>query len=848
MCDSLIAKRNQLWTIVIVLLSAAAAIVVYYTAVQRIDADNFALFRQAVDEQAGDIKRDLSDSFHMIYDIARLFDSVENVTAQNFYGFIKKEDFKDHPSFYNIGWAPRVIYSKKAEFELTARREGILPDYFIFEREGGKDVAVRARDEYFPFHYRRQDNEGDIRIKGFDIASSPMRRKALEKARDTGDMAATEPIRLITEPSGDVKSLQIYMPVYYGNPKTVQDRRTNLRGFTFGTFRVKNIFEKSFIAHGDLNKHTVYDIKLQGLPGDEGLLYRHTPPGVDNLSKLNYIRTIEAVGQTIEIKAVPDVKYIAERRGRQPYYYGAAVFIIICLFGVFVVSAGTYTAQMKTEVASKTAKLRESEKKYRQLIELSQEGIWLIDQNALTTYVNHAMADMLGYTVEEIMGRNFLDFMDENMRSIAISAIENHIKKEGSARLEFSLLHKDGSTIHVFVSASALLDEQGHYIGCFAAVLNITERKELEQILLESEKEYRQLVELSQEGIWAVDKDNLTTFVNQAMADMLGYMDDEMKGVLFLEFLDDTSRLKAINSLKHQVQSGEKDRIELVFLHKSGKAVNASASVASITDGKGGYAGSVAVISDITKRMELDAQLRKSLAEKELLLKEVHHRVKNNLQIISGMLGMQMEYVSDQNYHNMFEDCQRRIQSIALIHERLYRSEGLTNIDMRDYVAQLVEGYSKNLILDDTIAIKTDIDHISVGIDIAIPCGLIMNELLTNALKHAFPIGNPCITNKTCEVTVAIHSLDDNIGMVVQTENWSMTELPGWMPPYSAALEIVVSDNGVGFPEGKDFRKSKGLGMQIVLILVRQLGATIELDGTHGTKFSIKFQNSIKEQ
>ncbi|WP_420264195.1 CHASE domain-containing protein [Candidatus Magnetominusculus dajiuhuensis] len=708
-------RISKLWITVIVLVSAAVSCVVYYAIAANIDAGNFELFKRAVDDHAAVIEGELDNNFDQVYDLARLFDSVEDVTADNFSSFMK-DIFEKHPSFYAFEWLPRVEYSKKTEFELTARKKAILPDYYIFEKSGDKNIPVLARDEYFPVYYRQSRARRDFRVEGFDLASEAVRRKIIEKACDTGAITVSEPIVLISEVEKGVKAIMALMPVYHGNPKTLQARRANLRGFTVGLFRVKNIFEESFRRKDSLYKSTVFDIQIQGLPQDKRMLYRHVPSGIVEHSKLNYVKTIEVAGLTLNIKAVPAMSYFSERRGLAALFGAAGVFTIVSLLGGFIVSIKTYNAQMEIEVAEKT------------------------------------------------------------------------------------------------------------------------------MYLLESEKKYRQLVDLSREGIWAVDKDNRTTFVNQAMADMLGYTADDMAGVSFFDFIGQESDINGQHSLKYQTQPWEKDRMEVILMRKDGKEITAAVSMVCITDESGRYAGSVSAISDITRRKEMDDKLKKSLAEKDILLKEVHHRVKNNLQIVSGMLGMQMDYVSDSRYYGMFEDCQRRIQAIAHVHEQIYLSEGFTNINMREYVTQLTDGYFRNFTIHNkSVAVKIAIDNIDLGIDIAIPCGLIINELVTNILKHAFPAESVCMENEQCHVDIAIHSLDEKIDKAAPEEKLSQSEM---IPPYAQMLELIISDNGAGFPEAVDFKNSKGLGMQIVNILVEQLEGTIWLDSSaQGSKFSINFEN-----
>ncbi|KWT87414.1 CHASE domain-containing protein [Candidatus Magnetominusculus xianensis] len=331
--DKTMIPRNWHHTL-LVFICTAVAVVVYNMSVHRIDLDSFEHFKHAVDYQTEIIERNLLWNFEQVSDLARLFTAIDNVTDKNFYGYFSMEDFKKHPSFYNFGWAPRVEYSKKTEFEYTARHEGILPDFYIFEKAGDKNIPVQAREDYFPFYYRKQEQEGDVRIKGFDIASNPMRRKAIEKARDTGGLAAAV-IKLITDKGN--KAIQIYMPVYNGDPTTIWDRRTNLKGFTFGTFRLKSIFEKSFTSETDITKYTLYKIVLQGLPKDEGLLYQNTPSSIVEMSKLDYVKAIEAAGLTIQVEAIPVVSYFRERRGWVPFSYAAATLVFTYLIGIFLI-------------------------------------------------------------------------------------------------------------------------------------------------------------------------------------------------------------------------------------------------------------------------------------------------------------------------------------------------------------------------------------------------------------------------------------------------------------------------------------------------------------------------------
>lgn len=224
--------------------------------------------------------------------------------------------------------------------------------------------------------------------------------------------------------------------------------------------------------------------------------------------------------------------------------------------------------------------------------------------------------------------------------------------------------------------------------------------------------------------------------------------------------------------------------------------------------------GVCGISTDITDYKTIETQIRASLAEKEVLLKEIHHRVKNNLQIISGLLYLQSRYVEDKQTLQVLQDNRERIQSMALLHEKLYGSENINKIDFPDYISNLTNNlfisYGVNT---DFITSKLNIDPLSLDIDTAIPCGLIVNELISNSLKYAFPQG------KSGTIEIEFKSVEKN------------------------GFELIVSDNGVGFLGELNFQNKKSLGMRLVHSLAtKQLEGTLEVNGSQGTRFKIQFK------
>ena len=206
-----------------------------------------------------------------------------------------------------------------------------------------------------------------------------------------------------------------------------------------------------------------------------------------------------------------------------------------------------------------------------------------------------------------------------------------------------------------------------------------------------------------------------------------------------------------------------------------------------------------------------------SLEEKEVLLKEIHHRVKNNLQIITSLLSLQSGKISDEYLLNEFKDCESRVKSMALIHEKLYRSSDLSRIDIGAYVESLTKYLIHSFNIDLTrINLELVVDPIFLNVDKAVPCGLIINELVSNSLKYAFP------GESKGTILIKLERKDDN------------------------QLSLIVSDNGIGMSNNFDIKNMNSLGLQLVETLTRQLGASLDIQNNNGLVVKIVFNDSEK--
>jgi len=218
-----------------------------------------------------------------------------------------------------------------------------------------------------------------------------------------------------------------------------------------------------------------------------------------------------------------------------------------------------------------------------------------------------------------------------------------------------------------------------------------------------------------------------------------------------------------------------------------------------------GIPSMVIIGRDITEQKLVDRQLRASLAEKTVLLKEVHHRVKNNLQIISSLLELQSDFIADEESRKFIRESRSRIASMALVHEKLYQSESVASINLGDYIESLTHYLFSTFVKDtERIGLTLDLEDVPLAIDEAIPCGLVVNELVSNAFKHAFP------QDEQGEIAVRCRCEED--GMIT----------------------LTVSDNGVGLPPGFDMGSCESLGLQLVTMLVKQLRGRMSLDSEKG--------------
>jgi PAS domain S-box-containing protein len=444
------------------------------------------------------------------------------------------------------------------------------------------------------------------------------------------------------------------------------------------------------------------------------------------------------------------------------------------------------------------------------------------DFSGKIVFWNSGSETLYGWTRAEAVGQDTHELLKTEL-PLPYSEIQRILLRDGNWSGEVLQRARDGSALWVASYWALRRDEAGKPVSIVRVNNDITALKRVDEALRKSEATTRSLFENAGQGIVTVNSGGLIVNANAMAQRLFGYGADELIGMTVDALLPENARQRhgrhreAFVREPHARPMGQ--GLELVGQRRDGSEFPVEISLSYVAEGYDRVL-SIAFISDITARQrasrereELIAQLKTALGEKTVLLKEVHHRVKNNLAVIAGLLAMQAENLEDERAITSLGESERRVMSMALIHEFLYANDNLDRVDFGTYVEQLSgELYASYAIEPDLVGFDTETEKIDLPINMAVPCALILNELLSNALKYAFPGGR------------------------------SGTILVRFARTGDTELALSCEDNGVGIPEGFDWENPKSLGLRIIAILTKQVdGRMLRRTGHAGTKFELQF-------
>jgi PAS domain S-box-containing protein len=431
-------------------------------------------------------------------------------------------------------------------------------------------------------------------------------------------------------------------------------------------------------------------------------------------------------------------------------------------------------------------------------------GLMLLDNQTKIIYANRVLEEWFG-PFYQIKGKTCYEIFGTEDPEHECACLKTLRTGESVCTDEF-VMSTDGKAMCLNIITFPVKDSAGNIDQITVVVIDITDRKRKEEEL----NKFKFISDNANDAHFLVGVDGEFQYVNETACRMMGYSEKELltMGVPDIDLVYDMEKYRELFDL---IQKEPLPPIHTVNKRKNGTVFCSEISVTGYSIEDKPYM--FAVLRDITERREAEEQVRKSLHEKELLVKEVHHRVKNNLTVIHSLLKLQSRYVEEERYREMFNDSMGRIKSMATIHEKLYRSEDLAKINFSDYISDMTDSLYRSYELSPgKVTLKKDVEKVTLGIDASIPCGLIVNELISNALKYAFP------EDRKGEIKLSLR-------MKGRDE-----------------IELTVSDDGVGIPEGLDYRKTDTLGLNLVRDLVGQLGGIMELNREKGTEFQITFR------
>ena len=516
------------------------------------------------------------------------------------------------------------------------------------------------------------------------------------------------------------------------------------------------------------------------------------------------------------------------------------------------------------------AALVESEQRLADLIDFLPDATFAIDGNGRVISWNRATEEITGVKTEEIMGKGNYEYAIPfygirrpilvDMVNLPEEKINNQYRipeRKGEVLTAETDVTLKGEKRTVWAKAVPLYDSKGNFAGAIEAVRDITEMKE-------SRRKINRELEINKSlaNIYAPLVSPLSTIedVSWTILHEAKKLTQSPHG--FVSLIDNTDKnnekvtLIAPGSMEGPVLHLTPDS-DGVYNGMWGYVLNTTESFFTNTPQKHpaysnipkkhididnmvsvpvylgeDLVGQITMINSLKKYSEDDIsaierlavfyalaiqnkraeeEIKQSLKDKKILLREIHHRVKNNMQIISSLLNLQIRHVNEEKAVNILKDSQGRVKSMAMIHEKLYQSTSFTRIDLKDYVEALVSNiFFTYGINSKDITTEIDVEDIEIGLDTAIPCGLIINELVTNCVKHAFP-------ENTGSLMVKIKPNHDNI-------------------------KLVISDDGIGFPEDLDYKNTDSLGLKLVKNLAEQIDGQITMDNANGTTFKIIFQ------
>ena len=449
---------------------------------------------------------------------------------------------------------------------------------------------------------------------------------------------------------------------------------------------------------------------------------------------------------------------------------------------------------IQNEKAKENA-LRMSEEKYRLIVETANEGIACVDADQRLTYVNRRAAEMFGYEPEEAIGKKVDAFLFP-------ADVEDHIRKsierpkKGNEVYERRFRKKDGTPLWTIVSASSnLIDSQGRISGSFAMLTDITERKKTEEVL----RFQAAILDQIGDHVTATDMNGKIIYVNEAECKVLGKKKEDVIGFSTEIYGEDPNAGAKQKEIVEKTLENGFWRGEVVNFDSRNNRLIMDCRTWKMLDSSGNPLALVGIASNITERKLAEAEIKRQLSEKEIFLKEVHHRIKNNIASVEGFLFMQAQTTANPEAMSVLRDAIGRVQSMRIIYDKLLQTSDYRSTSLKDFLEDLIDAVYKIFPDKEKVTIEKRLEDFPVVANKLFILGSFANEVLTNSMKYAF------------------------VGMERGIIRFELSKC-------GDRVTFIVRDNGVGLPAGIDLDKSKGFGIMLAKMLGQQLGGTFKIE------------------
>ena len=841
------------------------------------------------------------------------------------------------PGIQGVGFAQFIPRAQLTEHEQAMRRAG-FPDYQV--------KPAGDRETYSAIIYLEPFTNRNLRAFGYDMLSEPVRRLAMERARDEQAAALSGKVTLVQETSQDVQAgTLMYVPVYrQGMPvETMTQRRAALQGWVYSPYRMTDLLHEAQRGWEARLKSQQIDFQVYdgGPLSTDNLIFDSQSDGDKarvTTAQVTRLTTVDFAGHrwTLRFTQRGGLAATAAYESARFACFGG-IIISLLLFWLTLSLLNTRAAAQRM-AAQLTQELQQAAGRLALAARAGGVGIWDYDVVNHRLLWDDQMFGLYGITRDQFSGayEAWQAGLHPEDRQRGDEEIRLALRGEKDFNTEFRVVWPDGS--HHSIRALALVqrDASGQPVQMIGTNWDITAQKQTEAALRESEANFRTFFQSMTDMIMVGTRDGRILFTNSAVTRTLGYSPEELAALHMLELHPADKRQEAEDIFTAMFQGtrescplplARKDgglvpvetrvwfgrwngqdcvfgiaknltaeqeaqqRFERLFRHNptlmalsslpgrqfsdvndaflktlgysrgdiigktaedfalfvhpeqqaaladklraDGRLANCELQVrrqdGAILDGL--FSGEVissqgrqhflTVMVDITDRKQAEAALRDSLAEKTTLLQEVHHRVKNNLQIISSLLNLQADQVQDAAVLELLAVTRNRVGAMALLHENLYQSESLARLNLPEYVKSLCAHLLRAAgPIRARVQLECHVEPgtISLELDQAVPCGLLLNELVTNALKHAFP--------------------GERSGCIRVTLERATPQTVG----------LTVADDGVGLSVTLDPRATSSLGLQLVSLLTQQLHGTVNFERGQGTAVHILFPNSAETE